>query len=268
MPSSTFEVDPVVMLPAGLKQLPLHVRPALNEALVSWSWRLASRFAWSLAVLARDGFQLTEALTPDWWARPKDALLAILELRTGVEFAQLRRMTFLDWAPVVLDGTERERVAGRRFDAPPPDRKERVHAVCTECLRGDDAPYLRQAWLFEWTAVCEAHGSELLTRCPECQRPLKTPTHAYTTKFLASRCDWCAADLTRADSRAAPQEIHRLQEVLLTGKRTGKTVLPRIGCLDWSELITLCDVLLEVIWKEMSPEDRQPLLLISSSNSA
>lgn len=254
------DIEPLVLVPAGLERLPLHVRPAPSEALVSWSWRLAARFGWNLSALAREGLGLSEPLRPDWWARPEDSLLATLQVRTGVEWGELRRMTLLDWAPVVRDDEASGRFAGWRFEALPPDERERGLAVCTDCLRADTSPYLRQSWLIGWTAVCQVHGSVLLTRCPECRRPLRTPKPGSPAKFQASRCVRCCADLTQAGGDAAPAEISQLHDVLLTGKRTGKTVLPRIGELDWPELMTLCDVLLGAVWEEMDVTDRVALL--------
>jgi hypothetical protein len=45
--------------------------------------------------------------------------------------------------------------------------------VCPACLRQDEVPYERLLWSFRPFPVCVEHGCVLLSRCPDCGRPLR-----------------------------------------------------------------------------------------------
>lgn len=250
-----------------VRRLPYYVRSAKGEALVSWAWRLARKFEWNLATLAHVGWDLREPLRPDWWVRPDDALLLTLESRTGIDYKLLRSMTFLDWkSPMDRDGGDGSLGGWLPNRVTPRDRHDSL-AVCPECLWEDKSPFLRQAWLIPWAAVCEKHRSALLTRCPTCGWPLRVPVSGSRMKFVANRCARCGFDLNGSESPSVPDAICEFHTALLRGTKTGLVQLPGAPTLKWSDFLVTAGYIRTAIWAEKkASSDRLTLLRAMSQN--
>lgn len=76
--------------------------------------------------------------------------------------------------------------------------------VCTECLRGDRVPYLRERWDAALRWVCAAHDVVLLDRCPTCRRGVCEPRN----RLQYCRC---GVRFATAEARRAPRWTHTVE---------------------------------------------------------
>lgn len=241
-------------------QLPAFVEPITDEALLSWLSRLAARLGLSPQTLARESFGIKDQLRHSKWrARPHPWLLARMSHRSGVSVAQLRRMTFIDWAPVYRNDEASERFSGRRLEPALRTRVPTRFAVCGQCLRQDAHPYIRLQWLIGWVAVCPVHAVTLITRCPACSNPLRIPKLMITTHVSASHCLHCGACVTSGESAPAHDAVLKVQDTLLAAKRYGEIQIKGIGLLCWPEIVSLLDAWLAIIWKPGEANAREHL---------
>jgi TniQ len=254
-------------LPTRRPSLPLHVEPASDEALLSWLLRLASRLGVSLHVLASQSFGIDDRSGHTrWWCRPHPWVLARISERTGVSVLRLRRMTFEGLEPAYRDDEASARFAGRRYDAGAAEHPAHRFAACGSCLEGDEKPYLRTSWLIGWMAVCPHHGTILIERCKACGASLRVAPFTVTASFSAAICTRCGWSLL--DGRYAPAHpaVARMQTELLRGKRSGVLELEGLGRLTWPEMVALADVLIGMVWTDLTLAEQEEIFLLYISD--
>lgn len=249
--SDLFAVTALAPIPAMPGQLPLHVAPQQREALASWIARLSSAFELSPLALSRMAFGIDAVTDPEWWRRPSAETLATIAGKTGVDTRELAAMTFAGWSHA-RDDEEPERFGGRRWFASPllHSRGRRVD-ICPLCLAGDRGSYLRLLWMMGWAGVCPDHRVALTGQCPSCRCVLRIDTLKAGKPADLTVCRKCGAKLAAAKSSPAHPLALRLQEVLIAGKRSGRTVLAGAGILDWPTTMALADVLLGMVWTDI-----------------
>jgi transposase len=240
-----YDVDTMDVAREGAagSQLPVHVRPAADEALVSWFWRLACRLNVSMSRLSC-ALMGTSVLGDDRpWCRASEAALNYIASRTGVDVIQLRAMTFDGMSSSGRDDEVSDRFCGRRFT-----RSGRRMSlldrmpVCPACLRNE--PYLRLCWMLGWVSVCSEHSIVLITHCHHCGQGLALPKYEPHTPISIGHC--------RADIRTAPEtpahvNAVRLEAALLLVKRQHRFELPAFGAIDWPVAVAVMDVLLSLV---------------------
>lgn len=240
--------------------LPLYVDPAPEEALLSWLLRLATRLGVSLHTLASQSFGIDDRPGHTrWWCRPHPGLLGRISARTGVSVARLRQMTFERFEPVYRDDEASARFAGRRYDIRAPQWRAYRFAVCRPCLEGDAKPYLRTPWLIGWMAICPHHRTLLIERCKACRATLRVAPFATAASFSPATCTRCGLSLLDGGYAPAHPSVARMQAALLKGKSRGHIELEGLGRLSWQEMIALADVLLGMVWTDLTLAEQEQL---------
>lgn len=242
---------------AGLpSRLPIHIRAADDEALVSWLWRLASGMGISMRTLSHlliGAPVVGEALA---WCRPDPSALRQMAARAGTRIEGLRSMTFHALCPSVRDDEVNDRFCSRRFLRANRQWPLRCRiSVCPACLR--DAPYLRSCWMLGWISVCPQHRIVLLNHCPHCAQRLRMPGSQKHTPGAIDRCGHCRGELGAAPENRAHVEVVKLEEALLLGKRHGHVELANCGSIDWRTAIAMIDVLLSLVRVGTTPAHRE-----------
>jgi hypothetical protein len=234
-------------------QLPFYVEPATDEVLISWLLRLAGRLQISVHTLLQEVFQV-EPRIAGWRLehRPAPAVLRRMSRNTGVGLRRLRSMIVQDFAPFGRPGA-------RPSAQDSASKAMYTVGVCNQCLAEDRHPYLRLSWMIGWIGVCFRHHAVLLTHCPRCQAKLRLPSPTLYKEFLPTHCTHCGLALINAKPLPASSSVMALQKLLLTGKRQGKMQLNGLGCLNWSDMVALADVLFDM-WTVAGIPDRYFLL--------
>lgn len=249
--------------------LPLYVEPAPDEALLSWLLRLATRLRVALHVLASQCFAVDDrGGHTRWWCRPHPWVLARISERSGVSVRRLRQMTFEGLEPVYRDDEASARFTGRRYDARSPEQRGYRFAVCGDCLKSDAAPYLRRLWLVGWTAGCPHHGTRLIERCEACGAALRVAPLASAASFAPATCTRCAASLLDGDEPAAHPAVLRMQAALFRGKSEGFTEFPGLGRLTWKEMVALADVLIGMVWTDLTLAEQKEIFHLYTSDAS
>jgi hypothetical protein len=257
-----------VSRPTRPPPLPLYVEPAPEEGLLSWLLRLATRLGVSLHVLAKQGFGIDDRSGhTQWWCRPHPWVLARISERTGVGVARLRRMTFEGFERAYRDDEASARFAGRRYDSRAPEWRAYRFAVCGPCLEGDAKPYLRTPWLIGWMAVCPHHGTILIERCKECRASLRVAPFSAAAAFSPGACTRCGWSLLDGRYSAAHPSVVRMQAALFRGKCEGVTELEGLGRLTWKEVVALADVMIGMVWTDMTLAEQEEVFLAYTSDS-
>jgi hypothetical protein len=254
--SELLHVEVLDNLTPRQEPLPIYVRPQPNEALGSWWLRFGRRFGMSAQALLTAVIGSDLLLTRDWSCRPAQELLTMTSDRTGIPLDSLRSMTMLDWQEPVFSDEVLGRFSGRRYVERLPRCPSRGLVVCPECFRLDPQPYIRLPWLIGWVASCERHELVMIGQCPGCRVPLRLPLPSSARPFAVGRCSTCAFDLRRTGTTDALPTAARLQELMLTGKRSGTVELAGIGVISWRDLILLSDVLLGMFWQRIDADTR------------
>ncbi len=257
--------------PTTRPPLPLYVEPADEEALLSWLLRLATRLGVSLHALARRSFGVDDRPgRTQWWCRPHPWVLARISERTGVSVARLQRMTFERLEIVYRDDEASARFAGRRYDTRAPEWRAYRFAVCGQCLKSDATPYLRTPWLIGWMAACPHHGTILIERCKVCHAGLRVAPFATAASFSPATCTRCANSLLDHGDVPAHPSVTRMQTALLRGKCEGVTELDGLGRLTWKEMVALADVLIGMVWTDLTLAEQERIfrLYISDTGDA
>jgi hypothetical protein len=262
-----FEPIEVVSQPAprAVKRppLPLYVEPAPEEALLSWLLRLATRLGVSFHVLAKQAFGIDDRSGQTrWWKRPHSWALACISERTGLSVARLRQMTLAGLESPYRDDEAAARFAGRRYDSRAAEQPAYRFAACGRCLEEDVRPYLRTSWLIGWMAVCPHHGSILMERCRSCGASLRVAPFAGITSFSPATCTRCRCSLLDGCYRPAHPAVLRMQAVLMQCKRKGSVELRGLGRFTWKEMVALTDVLIGVVWTDLTLSEQGDLSLI------
>lgn len=240
------------------RQLPFHVRPAPDEALISWLLRLASRLEVSTDVLVGEAFGIKHhGGRSNWWRRPHTWTLKRISDQTGISADRLRQMTLMQWSSYDDDETS-ERFSERVLTTRVPECREFHHAVCHDCLKAHSTPYLRLSWTVGWLAICSHHGTILTARCEHCRAKLRPPPSRQVFPFSPLRCLTCGEELWCGDYKADTRVLV-LQEALLRGKQTGSAELPGLGSFIWPEVVGLADALLKAIWKSTVGDEVQKI---------
>lgn len=240
--------------------LPLYVEPLPDEALLSWLLRLATRLRVSLHTLASQSFGVDDRSGhTQWWRRPRPWMLARISERTGLSAARLRQMTFEGFEPVYRDDEAPARFAGRLYDTVPPQWRAHRFAICGPCLQGDAKPYLRTPWLIGWMAVCSHHGTVLIERCGACHAGLRVGRFARVSTFSPTMCTRCAKNVLEDGCVPAHPSVTRLQAALWRGKCEGVTEFDGLGQLTWTEMVALADVLLGMVWTDLTLGEQQQI---------
>jgi hypothetical protein len=249
-------------------QLPLYVEPAPGEALLSWLLRLANRLQVSLHTLASYSFGIEDRPgRTRWWCRPHPWVLAGIGERTGVNVSRLRPMTFNGFAPVYRDDEASARFIGRRYDNGGPQQRGYRFAVCGQCLEGDATPYLRSHWLIGWLAVCPDHGTILIERCGACGASLRVAPFATEASFSPAACTRCGKNLLGGKHLSAHASAIRMQTALLRGKCEGVSDLDGLGEFGCPEMIALADVLLGMVWTDLTRAEQEQIFRLYGSET-
>ena len=252
--------------PVKRPPLPLYVEPAAEEALLSWLLRLATRLGVSFHVLASQAFGVDDRFgRTRWWHRPHPWTLALIGERTGVSVARLRSMTFAGFDPATRDDKAPARFAGRRYDSRAAEQRTYRFAVCGRCLAQDARPYLRTSWLLGWVAICPHHGTILIERCKACGASLRVAPFTTTASFSPTTCTRCGSDLLDGRDRPAHPTAVRMQTALLRGKQTGVTELEGLGRFSWKEIVALIDVLVGMVWTDLTLAQQEDIFLAYTS---
>lgn len=253
--------------PAKRPPLPLYVEPAAEEALLSWLLRLATRLGVPFHVLAREAFGIDDRSGHTrWWSRPHPWTLARIGERTGVSVARLRSMTFTGLEPAYRDDEAPARFAGRRYDSRGRERRTCRFAVCRRCLEQDATPYIRTSWLLGWVAVCPHHGIILIERCKACGASLRVAPFTTAAFFSPATCVRCGSDLLDGRDRPAHPAAVRMHTAMLRGKQTGVTELEGLGRFTWKEIVALIDVLVGMVWTDLTLAEQEEVFLSYTSD--
>jgi hypothetical protein len=247
--------------------LPLYVEPAQGEALFSWLLRLAARLRVSFHTLASQSFGIDDRLGhTHWWRRLDIGALERIASRTDVSVARLRQMTLAGAQPVYRDDEVSARFAGRHYNSRGPLWRRHCFAVCGPCLESDTTPYLRTAWLIGWIAICPHHGVILIERCKACGFGLRVAPFATVAAFSPTTCTRCGRSLLDNHYPPAHPSVARIQAAMLQGKYQGITELEGLGRLTWQEMVSLADVLIGMIWTDLTPAEQQAVFLMYASD--
>lgn len=246
--------------PTPRPPLPLYVEPAPEEALLSWLLRLATHLRVSLRTLTASGFGVDDrTLCAQWWCRPPAWLLVRISERTGVSLARLWEMTFEGFQPVYRDDEASGRFTGRRYDSLAAKSRGYRFVVCGECLKSDVSAYLRRFWLLGWMATCPDHGTILIERCSACHATLRAAPFATRASFSPATCTRCGTHLLHGPGVPAHPSVRRLQAAFLRGKSDGAAELDRFGELTWKEIVALADVLIGIVWTDLTVAEQEQL---------
>lgn len=240
-------------------RLPLHVAPAEGEALASWLTSLAALHGLSPLALGRLAFGVDARKDPEWWRHPKPDVLAAIAAKTGLDAGQVADMTFAGWVSARDDEAPHRFTNLRWSPSPPTHARGRRVDICPLCLAGDARCYLRLLWMNGWVGVCPDHHVALTGQCPSCHCLLRVASLKAATPIDMAACRKCGAKLAGAKADPAHKIALRLQNALVVGKRSGDTVLPGIGRLDWPTTMALADVLLGMVWIGVPPERHRRL---------
>jgi hypothetical protein len=123
-------------------------------------------------------------------------------------------------------------------------------AICGKCLESDAIPFIRIEWMIGWMAVCIKHKVILSTHCPSCGAALRLPTLSVRRHVTIGRCRRCEHTLNGSQSKPAPDTACNMQARLLAIKHAGIGNLPGIGCITWSALVSLIDLILCALWRQ------------------
>lgn len=255
--------------PVKTPPLPLYVEPAAEEALLSWLLRLATRLGVSFHVLARQAFGIDDLSGHTrWWNRLHPWSLARISERAGVSVAQLRLMTFAGLQPAYRDDEAPARFAGRRYDSRAAEQPAYRFAACGCCLEEDATPYLRTSWLIGWMAICPRHGTILIERCKACGARLRVAPFARIASFSPTTCMRCKCSLLEGRYRSAHPAAVRMQAAMLRGKHGGITELDGLGRFTWKEIVALADVIIGMVWTDLTLTEQEEVFLSYTSDRA
>jgi len=175
-------------------------------------------------------------------------------------------MTFSGLEPSYRDDEASARFAGRRYDSRGAEQPAYRFAACGRCLEGDATPYLRTSWLLGWMAVCAHHGTILVERCRECGASLRIAPFAGTACFSPDRCTRCRGSLLDGRYHQAHPAAPRIQTALLRGKYEGITELEGLGRFTWQEMVALSDVLIGMVWADLTLSEQEQIFLAYTSD--
>lgn len=231
--------------------------------------RLATRLGVSFHVLAKQSFAIDDhSGRTRWWNRPHPWSLACISERTGISVAQLRPMTFAGLEPASRDDEAPARFAGRRYDSRGAEQPTYRFAVCGCCLEEDATPYLRTSWLIGWMAICPHHGTILVERCKACGASLRVAPFVLAASFSPTACSRCGCNLLDGRYRPAHPAAVRMQTAMLRGKEGGSAELEGLGRLTWKEMVALVDVLIGIVWTDLTLSEQEEIFLSYTSDPA
>lgn len=236
---------------------------------MSWLLRLATRLGLSLHALGSDAFGVDDACAHTrWWSRPNAELLARISERTGVSALRLQQMTFGTLQPPYRADEDSARFVGRHYLSWAAQERAYRFAVCGRCLEGDEKPYLRKLWLIGWLAVCPHHGTILIERCNACGARVRIGIGPFspTAPFSPGTCARCGASLLGGEYRSAHPSVTRMQTVLFEGKQLGVVSIPGIGELTWPEMVALVDVVIGMVWTDLTREEQLQVFRLYTSD--
>ena len=182
----------------GESWIPTHRRligtpPRLpNEALSSWSWRIASHLRTPLkTILSIWGVEAPSHLMdsgihfPDWKK---------VATSTGTPIKELESLELCN--PILLSSPEFLCLTHHK------ESKVPIYRYCHECLASDEIPYFRKEWRYVFSYVCPKHDCFLSDKCPACGKPIDLSTRKTTKSCNAGSsslrfCSHCESDLCR-----------------------------------------------------------------------
>ena len=188
--SKTLEGSDLQPVPSSKRCLPIFIKPASDEAMLSWLLRLATRLRVSVYAIARQTFGIDDPRgRTQWWSRPDRETVMRISERTGLTVDQIREMTQHHWQPVYRDDEANIRFSGRRFETNPFGGHLLRLVFCGRCLESDKEPYLRLSWMLGWFAVCPYHHLILIARCPKCRARVRHASLRLATSFTPHLCE-------------------------------------------------------------------------------
>lgn len=107
--------------------------------------------------------------------------------------------------------------------------------------------------------MCPDHGTILIERCSACDARLAS--FATRASFTPTTCARCGAHLLRGVSVPAHPSVRRLQAALLRGKFDGTVELAGLGEFTWKEIVALADVLIGMVWTDVTVAEQEQLWL-------
>ena len=209
-------------------------------------------------MFGRIAFGIDGAADPAWWWRPPEATLFRISTRTGLDPARLRGMTFLGWAATRGD-EDVERFANLGWVAPKSRRPTRRVNICRQCIAEDGRPYLRRLWMLGWVGACPLHRAVLTEQCPGCWCVVRVDNLKTALPRKPPTCLRDGGRLAVPETRTAHALVLALQGIMVAGKRDGTAVLPTAGRVNWTTMIAAADMLLGMIWQDVTPRQRERL---------
>jgi hypothetical protein len=235
------------------------VEPQVDEVLLSWLLRLATRLQVSQHALVRAGFWIDDRREQaQWWRRPPPQMLSRLSTRTGISTERLRAMTFERWS-LYRDDEANERFSVQRLQSHARQSRGFRFALCEQCLDAQAEPHLHMLWAIGWVALCPQHATILTARCQKCSAKLRIGRPSSTARFSPQACVQCGNDLRYNLPQPAHPSVIRLQRALLEAKQEGQADFAGIGRLSWREVVALADVLIGMFWTDTTPVERQEM---------
>lgn len=175
-----------------------------NEALSSWSWRIASRMRTSLKnILSIWGVDTHAHLMdsgvnfPDWKK---------VATSTGTPIKELESLQLCN--PILLTSPEFSCLTHYK------ESKRPTYRYCHECLACDEMPYFRKEWRYSFFYVCPKHDCFMSDKCPACGEPIdlsrKKTTESHNVSSSSLRfCAHCESDLCKPRLVDVPDFLRR-----------------------------------------------------------
>ena len=116
--------------------------------------------------------------------------------------------------------------------------------------------------MIPWVTPTSSRANRFPHRC---QRGAITPDDLGAA-FSPTICARCGRSLVDNHYPPAHPSVARIQAAMLQGKYQGITELEGLGRLTWQEMVSLADVLIGMIWTDLTPAEQQAVFLMYASD--